>query len=1100
MADERAQMAGAQQHFGYIRFPTIHDDQIVFAAEDDLWRVPAAGGRAERLTADVADASDPRFAPDGSLIAFTGRTEGPAEVYVMPAAGGEARRLTYHGANTRVVGWRPDGSAILYSSNAEQGMRRWQTIFAIAPTGGEPTMLPFGMAHSIAYGPSGAIVVGRHTAEPARWKRYRGGTAGFLWIDPTGAGEFHRLTDLGGNVTCPCWVGDRVYFISDHEGLGHVYSCLATGEDLRRHTRHDDFYARGLATDGHRLVYHAGGDLFLLDPNATESARVAVQLPGSRSQRARRFAPAARFLDSWRLHPRGHSVALTTRGKAFSLGNWEGGVLQHGAPDGVRYRLLTYLHDGARLAGIADDGGEPRLVVFRADGAAEPRVYDLDIGNVVELKTSPAGDLVALANHRNELLLADLAAGTLRVLDRSATRRIAGIAWSPDGQWLAYGFGLNERQTAIKVCQIADGATHQVTDPVLHDTSPAFDPAGRYLYFLGTRDFDPVQDNLHFEMGFPRGMRPYLITLRQDLRSPFMPEPSPLEPAPKSDEKSGEDKEHGKDGKAEENGAPKPVEIQLEGITLRAVAFPVAEGLYGRVQGTPKGAVYTTYPIEGTRYQSWASIAPEAKASLEFYDFDKRKQEHLADAITDFAITPDGKTLIYRSGERLRVIKAGEKPQDEDASPGERDKAGRGTGWLDLDRVKVSIHPDAEWRQMLGETWRLQREQFWVADMGGVDWNGVFARYSPLVDRISSRGELSDLIWEMQGELGSSHAYEMGGDYRARPQYRQGTLGVDWRLDAASGTYRIGRILRGDPWDTSATSPLLAPGVDVAVGDAVVAIDGQRVTAERGPRQLLVNKAGVEVAVTIQPAEGGDPRTVTVRALGDEHRDEADVRYRDWVEANRRHVHEATGGKVGYVHIPDMGSGGFAEFHRGYLVEYDHAGLIVDVRSNGGGSVSGLILEKLARRRLGYDFQRWGPPQAYIGESPRGPLVAITDENAGSDGDIFSHAFKMLNLGPLIGKRTWGGVIGINPYMPLADGTFTTQPEFSFWFSDVGWGVENYGTDPTIEVEYTPQDYVRGVDPQLERAISEATRLVAEHPSAPPTPGPHPHRGRPALG
>jgi tricorn protease len=483
-------------------------------------------------------------------------------------------------------------------------------------------------------------------------------------------------------------------------------------------------------------------------------------------------------------------------------------------------------------------------------------------------------------------------------------------------------------------------------------------------------------------------------------------------------------------------------------------------------------------------------LKPRSNGGLEFYDFEKRKGEHIADEVGDFHVTADGKTLLYYSNDKLRVLKAGEKPPELQGP--ERDKPGRESGWIDLGRVKVSIRPGAEWRQMFGEAWRLQREQFWVADHAGVDWQVVRQRYEPLVERITSRGELSDLFWEMQGELGSSHAYEFGGEYRPHPEYRQGFLGVDWRFDADEGVYHIAHIVRGDPWDAKNTSPLLAPGINANVGDAVLAINGQRLTAERGPQQLLVNQAETEVQVLLQPA-GAEPRSVTVRALADEN----GARYRDWLEGNRRLVHEQTQGRVGYVHIPDMWADGFAEFHRYYLTEYDHQALIVDVRWNGGGAVSGLILEKLARPRLGYDFQRWAPPNPYIYHAPRGKLVAITDENAGSDGDIFSHSFKMMGLGPLIGKRTWGGVIGISPYMPLVDGTITTQPEFSFWFNDVGWGVENYGTDPTIDVDYTPQDYARGFDAQLARGIAEALRLVEEYPAATPTPDKPPRRGYP---
>lgn len=1066
---------------GYVRFPSIHGDQIVFTAEDDLWLIGAGGGRAERLTAGVAEATSAHISPDGKLIAFTGRDEGPAEVYVMPFDGGPSTRLTYQGNRVRVLGWTPDGASIVFAGAEGQPRSYEDILFTVAPSGGEARALPFGRANAIAYGPGEALVLGRNIREPAHWKRYRGGTAGYLWVDVTGDRQFKRLLDFNTNIASPCWIGDRIYFISDHEGIGNVYSCLPTGEDLRRHTDHSDYYARNLASDGQRLVYHAGGDLYLLEPNASAGERIPVELTGTRAQRARKFVPAGKYLDSWAPHPQGHAVALTTRGKAFSMGNFDGSVPQYGATDGVRYRLLTWLAGGKRLVCVGDDGSEPRLTVFSRDGAEPPQVFDtLDIGTVAELRASPTEEKVVLLNHRCEVLLVDIATATLKVIDHSPyarnemTSHAQGCAWSPDGRWIAYAFAINHQQTAIKLYSLETGESHQVTEPVLRDTKPAFDPNGKYLYFLSARDFDPVQNNLHFGWSFPKGVRPYLLTLQRDLRSPFTPEPAP----PKSE--AAEQYEAAKS--EEKKDEVKPVRIDLDGISGRIVAFPVPEGRYGRVQGTHEGVVFSSFPVEGTRKAEEGGLAPAANGALEGYHFEQHKQERLLDGISDFEVTPNGKTLLYRAGERLRLLKAGEKPPQLEGEA--QNKPGRESGWLDLERVRVSVQPEAEWRQMLAESWRALRDQFWVADMSGTDWRAMYDRYTPLLDRTGSRAELSDLMWELHGELGTSHAYEYGGEYRPHPQYQQGFLGVDWAFDEQSGSYTVAHIVTGDPWDAETTSPLRAPGVNVAVGDAVLAINGQRVTRERSPQQLLVHQAGCEVELLVQPAEGGAPRSVVVRAIGSEY----PARYRDWVEGNRRAVHEATGGKVGYVHIPDMWIEGFAEFHRAYLAEFDHEGLIVDVRWNRGGITSNLFLETLMRPRLGYGFQRWGQPEPYFIESPRGPLVALTDENAGSDGDIFSHAFKMLNLGPLVGKRTWGGVIGYNDALvPLVDGTITTQPEFSFWFRDVGWGVENYGTDPDIDIDIAPQDYARGYDPQMEKAISLILEQLETNPVVKPT-------------
>ena len=1062
---------------GYLRSPTIHGEDVVFVCEDDLWLVPASGGRAYRLTAGVAEAASPVLSRDGRLLAFVGRDEGPPDVYVMPAGGGTTRRLTHQGGLMIVCGFDPAGGSVVYATDAERPFFRNRWLHAVSSGGGMPRQLPLGAASAISYGPDGGVVLGRVVHDPARWKRYRGGLVGDLWVDPTGGGEFQRLIALGGNLAAPNWVGDRIFFLSDHEGVGNVYSCTPDGQDLRRHTDHDDFYARGLSTDGRRLVYHAGAALWLLDPAGDGPRRLDVRLASSRTQRNRQFVPAAEHLDTVALAGNGAELMLTARGKAYRFGVFGGPVRQYGEPDGVRYRLLTALAGGDRLVATAA-GAEDReqLVVFDAD-RTDPHA-DLDLGRVVELAASPAEARVAVTTHRNELLLVDLRAATPGVtrVDHSPYHRITDPAWSADGRWLAYSYPESTTTTAIKVMRLADGSTHTVTRPVLRDRRPAFDPQGRYLYFIGQRQFDPVYDELQFDLGFPLGSRPYAITLRADAPAPFLPRPEPVRPAtvPGWPTPSAA-------------GTPVRVEIDLAGIELRAVPLPVPDGRYDRIAGTAEKVLFTSYPVTGERDRDFDKRQPDRV--LEAYDLATDRCEQVASGLTDFWLSPDHRVLVYRADQRLRVLPAGEKPKDPPLDlPGGADQPGRETGWVDLDRVKVSVRPDAEWRQMFREACRLQREQFWVEDMSGVDWDGIYRRYAPLVDLIGSRAEFSDLMWEVHGELGTSHAYEQGGAYRHSPQWRQGFLGVDWDGN------RIARILTGDPWSADDTSPLRRPGVNVREGDEVVAVNGTPVGGELTVPALLVNQAEQEVQLTVRRGDG-PARTVTVRPIGSE----MPVRYRDWVEANRRLVHERTGGRVGYLHIPDMMPRGYAEFHRGFLAEHEREALIVDVRFNRGGHVSGLLLQKLARRRLGYNFPRWGVPLGFPYESPRGPLVAITNEHAGSDGDIFSHSFKQLGLGTLIGKRTWGGVVGIWPRHPLADGTTTTQPEFSFHFDDVGWGVENYGTDPDIEVDIAPQDYVKGVDPQLDRAISVALDELVRRPAHAPTPAARPRLTRSPL-
>ncbi|HWE61293.1 MAG TPA: S41 family peptidase, partial [Chloroflexota bacterium] len=678
----------------------------------------------------------------------------------------------------------------------------------------------------------------------------------------------------------------------------------------------------------------------------------------------------------------------------------------------------------------------------------------------------------------------DMSPAAARVLERSRFNRIQGIDWSPDGRWIAYGFPQTAQTCCIKLYQLESGEIWPISRPVQRDVQPAFDPEGRYLYFIGYRTFDPVQDNMQFDFGFPRGTRPYAITLRRDLRSPFVAEPKAL---PGKEEAALEALE----ARSEER--PESLRIDLDGIERRLVPFPVPEGRYSRVQGTRRKVLFSSFPIEGTRDLDWTVVLPEARGDLEVYDLEDQKRDTVVSGISDFVIGPDHRTLIYRAGNRLRVLVAGETPpQAEKEAP---DQPGRESGWLDLGRVRISVLPAADWAHMYREAWRLQRDHFWTPDMSQVRWDEIYARYAPLLERVNSRAELSDLLWELQGELGTSHAYEFGGEYRQGPQYPQGFLGADWTYDAASGHYRIARLVTGDPSNLETTSSLLAPGINVQPGARLLAINGQTVGPTRGPWELLVHQADTEVQLTLADGEGNNPRSVTVHTL----KSERPARYREWVDRQQQLVHQATDGRVGYVHIPDMGPEGFAEFHRTYLTEYDREALIIDVRNNGGGEVSSLLLEKLARRRSAYIFQRWSAPMPYPPESPRGPLVALTDEQAGSDGDIFSHIFKLMGLGPLIGKRTWGGVIGITVNHTLIDGTLTTQPEFAFWFTDVGWQVENYGTDPDIDVDFAPQDYMAHRDPQLERAIGEALARLEAQPSPTPEPQEPPSRAAPPL-
>ncbi|MBD5635282.1 MAG: PDZ domain-containing protein, partial [Candidatus Eremiobacteraeota bacterium] len=934
---------------------------------------------------------------------------------------------------------------------------------------------------SLSQHADGRIVIGRNNDDPARWKRYKGGTAGDLWIDRAGTGTFERLISLVGNPVWPMWVGDRIFFLSDHEGVGNIYSVLPDGADLRRHTNETEYFVRFPSTDGTTIAFTAGAALYALDPADDRVTRIDVETPSSAPQLARRFIEIGDHLEHFAPSPDGTALALISRGAAFTMPLWEEAVASHGAGSRVRYRASEWLHDSKRFVCVSDEGGAEHLEVRDAGGEAAARkvAARADIGRVVELAASPASDVVALSNHRHELLIVDLETERVRTIDTSPASHITNLAFSPDGRWLAYALAVqpdavssaNADTSIIRIAKIKSGAVHDVTPLLRVDRAPAWDPDGKYLYFISTRDFNPVYDALQFDLSFPQASRPFLVTLRDDVPNPFVPKPAPLHKDQKAED---EDDERERDRKAPER--PVRIDIDFKGIAGRILGFPVDEGDYEQLVAARGRALFTQYPLRGIKPEGNAWADSTESASLIAYDFEQQRSAPIAQEVQKIRLAADHRTLVYESHERMRAIDAGaELPEDAQDEPKGSSDPSRRSGWLDLSRASVMIEPQDEWRQMYDEAWRMQREQFWDETMSGIDWDLVHERYAKLLPFARTRAELSDIMWEMLGELGTSHAYEIGGDHRHPPQYKRGFLGADLVWSAGAGGYEIAKIYRGDSWNRDIDSPLAQPGLAIHEGDVVYAIGGRALAADTTPDELLVNAADRDVALTVGSRK--HKRRVVVHAL----RDERMLRYRAWVDANRAFVHEKSGGRFGYVHIPDMGPWGFSEFHRGYLSEFNRDALVVDVRYNRGGHVSPLLIEKLARKRVGWDVSRYGPPTPYPPESVGGPIVALTNQFAGSDGDIFSHVFKLYKLGPLVGKRTWGGVIGINPYHRLVDGTITTQPEFSFWFVDVGWKVENYGTDPDYDVDIAPHDDRSGFDPQMHRALEllEAARASA---------------------
>ncbi|WP_405465885.1 PDZ domain-containing protein [Streptomyces jietaisiensis] len=1053
----------------YLRFPHLHGDTVAFTAEDDVWVAPLDGGRAWRVSADNVPVNHPRISPDGTRLAWTSTRDGAPEVHVAPLDGGPATRLTHWGTRTQVRGWTAEGEVLALSTHGQTSLRRtWAR--AVPLDGGPATTLPYGPVGHVAHGPHTVLLSATMGREAAWWKRYRGGTAGKLWIDREGEGEFVRLhEDLDGNLEYPLWVGDRVAFLSDHEGTGALYSSLADGSDLRRHSPLGGFYARHAATDGTRVVYSCAGELWILDDlDGAEPRRPDIRLGGQRVDLQPQPVNAARWFGAAAPDHTGRGSAVAVRGSVHWVTHRSGPARALADEHGVRTRLpRTFRSEGEEwVVWVTDAEGEDALEFAPATGGTPGtgprRLAAGRLGRVLGLAMAPDGSRAAVASHDGRVLLVERESGEVREVDRSENGEASGLVFSPDSTWLAWSHPGPGPLRQLKLANTADLSVTEATPLRFRDFSPAFTLDGKHLAFLSARSFDPVYDEHVFDLAFVGGVRPHLITLAATTPSPFGPQRHgrPFDAPDKDETPDGE-------------GTP-TTRIDLDGLADRIVPFPVEAARYSTLRAAKDGVLWLRHPLQGVLGASRAtSEDPGPKTDLERYDLVQQRVEHLAGDADHYAVTGDGKRVLLWTDSRLKVV-----PSDRRASSDEDSDSNIP---VDLTRIRQTVDPAAEWRQMYDEVGRLMRDNFWRPDLGGVDWDAVLDRYRPVLERVATHDDLVDLLWEVQGELGTSHAYVTPGGGGGWSERRQGLLGADISRHE-DGSWRIDRVLPSETSDPEAQAPLAAPGVAVRVGDAIVAVGGRPVDPVTGPGPLLVGTAGKPVELTVSPAGGGDLRHAVVLPLENEE----PLRYHAWVADRRAYVHEKSGGRLGYLHVPDMVGSGWAQLHRDLRVEVAREGLVVDVRENRGGHTSQLVVEKLARRIVGWDLPRGMRPSSYPEDAPRGPVVAVANEFSGSDGDIVNAAIKALGIGPVVGTRTWGGVVGIDNRYQLVDGTAVTQPKYAFWLEGYEWGVENHGVDPDVEVVMAPQDHAAGRDPQLDEAIRLALAALEETPAKQP--------------
>jgi len=1053
---------------GYLRYPHLHDDLITFVAEDDVWLAPLTGGRAWRLSADRVPARNPRFSPDGTMIAWASQRDVEPEVHVARTEGGPSTRLTYWGdASTDVLGWTPDG-AVLAKTSAGQSSSRQTWAHAVPATGGPGEPLPYGPVGDLAFGPAGQVLLASVVSrEPAWWKRYRGGTAGKLWLDPTGDGKFTRiLADLDGHLVCPMWLGERIAFLADHEGVGSLYSCRPDGDDLRRHCT-PEFYARHASGDGQRIVYESAGQLWLVTDLDAEPALLDIRLGGPGSGRQPFPIDTAEHLGIAVPDHTGRSSVVEVRGTVHWLTHTDGPARTLAAEPGARARLPIVLGESGNVAWVTDADGEDAIEVAPADGS-DPgvpprRIGTGTLGRVLELAAAPDGTHLAAVCHDGRLLVIDTESAEIREVTKASEGEPSEPVFAPDSRWLAWSHPGPDPLRQIKIAALADLAATDVTDLRFCDFNPVFTQDGKYLAFLSVRSFDPVYDVHVFDLSFPSGCRPYLVPLSEDAPSPFDPQRAGRPPLESTKDSLEESTETTVDS------------VDLAGITDRLVPFPVDTADYSGLQAAEDAMFWLRHPVAGVLSGdgAWPDIE-RPQPSLERFDLTRLRLDEVEPGVDSATVTGDGRRILVRDRDQLRVIAAAHRP-----SNGHHDESDDQVV-VDLDRIRVTVDPAAEWRQEYDEAGRLMRDHFWRADMNGVDWAGQLSRYRPIVERVASQDDFVDLLWEVQGELGTSHAYVMPKANGNKDRRSVGKLGADLARDT-DGHWRLTRLLPGESSDPRARSPLRAPGARIHEGDAILAVDARPVDPDAGPAPLLAGTAGKPVELTVGPADGGPPRRVVVTPLAED----TSLRYQDWVSDRRDYVHSTSGGRIGYLHVPDMIANGWAQLHRDLRLEVRREGLIVDVRQNRGGHLSQLVVERLARTVVGWSVGRDGyHVSTYPQDAPRGPIVAVANEFSGSDGDIVNAVIKARGIGPVVGTRTWGGTIGIDMRYHLVDGTLVTQPRYATWIDGPEWSVENHGVDPDVEVVTAPQDWAAGRDPQLDAAIALALRALTEQPTA----------------
>jgi tricorn protease len=1075
-----ATAAGAQSHL--MRYADIHGNLIVFTYEDDLWLAPSDGGDAWRLTSHPGVERYARFSPDGHQIAFTGQYDGGTDIYVMDATGGVPQRLTYHPSPDLMLDWYPDGQSLLFRSRREYPFRA-EELYRISLTGGMPERLPIdrgGLASLSADGER--LAYNRISRETATWKRYQGGMAQDVWLADFRNGAITKITDWIGTDNYPMWYGESVYFTSDRDrGTLNIFSYDTTTGQTVALTQYGDYDVKYPSMGDGRIVFQYGEELHVLDLADRSVRKVPVNIRSDRVYVRPELVSVAPNTGSFGLSPSGKRVLLEARGEILNLPAEEGDPVNLTDTSASREKNAAWSPDGRWIAFVSDRSGEEQIYLVDQKGAEPWRQLTKDNqGFLLPLVWSPDSKHLIYGDKFLRLNMIEIASGKVTRIDQAdyddAWERwgIQDYVWSPCGKWIAYTKMEQSMNESVYLYSLQTKTSTRLTDDMTTDWSPSFDPEGRYLYFLSNRTFRPVmgfqdQNHVFLDMGLP-----YVVLLQDGQPSPFMPKDGTEDVAQADggkkdagDEPRGKGKNKDKDKDEDAGGkasVSEPTVIDLEGIGRRILAVEGMEpGNYFRLEATDDGfVVLRKNENEFLKYQA---VTDQSEGDLELlgYSLEDKEAKTLLEGIANYHLSADGKKLIYRAGSKYGVVDAGE-------------KAAVGDGAVDLAAVRIRVDRAAEYLQIFNEAWRVQRDWFYDPNLHGVDWRAIGEKYRRFVPFCGERGDLDYLIGEMIAELNIGHTYVYGGDFApGAERVRTGLLGAVFETPPRGEYHRIARVMPGVPWDPDQRSPLAEPGCPVKAGAYLLAIDGQTVTSRDNVHRFLIDKAEKIVTLTFndKPSLEG-ASTCRVKTIGSDFA----VRYREWVEDNRAKVERVGGGKIGYMHLPNMMEDGLIEFARAFYPLYARQALIIDERYNGGGFVGDMIIDRLERRLWGLTVPREGGLMRDPERCFHGPIVVLINEDTGSNGEYFAEAIKLKGLATIIGVRTWGGAVGIEPHQDLVDGGVTTPPQFGLLGLDGTWLIEGHGVDPDIVVQNMPADVVAGQDAQLEAAVDFLLRKL----------------------